>query len=102
MEVLRRYSNHKDLVRELLEKIGKPEHGPGDGQPPQIVVRRRQQVQRRMSASACAELVRAYQGGATTYQLAETYSIRRDRVSLILERAGVARRGGGRRLEQAQ
>jgi DNA-binding IclR family transcriptional regulator len=45
-----------------------------------------------LDANEVSELVARYQAGATVYDLAELFNIHRDRVSRLLETAGVARR----------
>lgn len=54
--------------------------------------RTNRQVQRRLSEPEVDELVRRYLEGSTVYELAHQFSIRRQTVSEILERRGVARR----------
>jgi len=87
VEVLGRYSNLYDQaqrLKELLEIV--PE-----GKKP-VNTRARKQIQHRLRKPESAQLIIGYLEGRTTYQLAKEFSIHRNTVSTILERAGVARR----------
>ena len=81
------YSNHTS-VREQLNRIltAPPRFSPDQPQP----VKR--QKQRRLDPAEQAELVAAYEAGATVFGLAEQFQIHRATVSIILERHSVARR----------
>ncbi|MBL8777322.1 MAG: helix-turn-helix domain-containing protein [Acidimicrobiales bacterium] len=60
--------------------------------------RRAKQVQRRLTTDEVAELVRRYQAGETADLLAAAFQIHRTTVTSHLERNGIQRRGGGRRV----
>lgn len=85
MEVLGLYSNLRDQGERLQVLLDLTPDGAGGAPKPK-------QVQRRLRPHEIAELVVAYQSGATLQELAGRYRVRRDTVSLLLERAGVPRR----------
>jgi hypothetical protein len=54
-----------------------------------IKTRTTNQIHRRLRPPEITELVSAYQGGKTVYQLAQQFSIHRNNVSKLLKREGV-------------
>jgi len=60
--------------------------------------RRTKQVQRRLKPDEVADLVRRYQAGETAELLAIAFQIHRTIVTGHLQRNGIQRRGGGRRV----
>ena len=79
------YSNHQNQVkrlRRLLELQQRPD------EPGKPAMRRRRYI----DTAELSELVALYEAGATVYELAEQFGIHRDRVSRLLEEAGVPRR----------
>jgi len=94
VEVLGRYSKHSRSLEKLQELL---ELDPAGGPP---ALRRAKQVQRRLHDPEIDELITGYLNGSTVYDLADQFSIRRQTVSEILERRGVARRYRKLSLEQ--
>lgn len=60
-----------------------------------VVTEYRRRPQRKLSTEQKAELAAAYQAGATTYELAERFSIHRTTASKIIQKAGHKIRGTG-------
>ncbi|HMQ25177.1 MAG TPA: helix-turn-helix domain-containing protein [Acidimicrobiales bacterium] len=60
--------------------------------------RPRKEVQRRLTSDQVADLVRRYQDGETAELLATAFQIHRTTVTGHLQRNGIQRRGGGRRV----
>jgi IS30 family transposase len=58
----------------------------------EIAVERRNQIQRRLTASESEELCGAYQSGKTIRELTVQFGIHKTTVTAVLERAGVDRR----------
>jgi DNA-binding CsgD family transcriptional regulator len=54
--------------------------------------RKPKQVQRRLRPAEIAELIAAYEAGASSYELAKQFRIHRHTVTQLLERQGVPRR----------
>ncbi|MFI2116328.1 helix-turn-helix domain-containing protein [Streptomyces rubiginosohelvolus] len=81
-------------LRDLLESLPGPEVLPVKREPKQV-----RRAGRRLKDAQAAELVEAYKAGATTYQLAERFGVKRQTVSAILKRNGVTPRW--RRLTEA-
>jgi len=79
---------------------------PLDEKPPQdadaevagLRTRRVKQVQRRLTPDEVVDLVRRYQAGETAELLAAAFQIHRTTVTAHLQRNGIQRRGGGRRV----
>jgi hypothetical protein len=84
VEVLGRYSNHSDQgerIEALLEIALPPLRT--------IKTRTTKQIHRRLRPPEITELVKAYQGGKTVYELAQQFSVHRNNVSKLLKREGV-------------
>ncbi|WP_078622986.1 hypothetical protein [Streptomyces prunicolor] len=81
-------------LRNLLASLPGPEAPPIERVP-----KPPRRVAKRLKAPEVAELVKAYRSGATTYQLADRFRIKRQTVSGILKRHGITPRW--RRLTEA-
>lgn len=101
VELLRRYSRHQNVTVRLQKVYGRASKG---GRKPRLQDERRvsrpQAVVRRLGSSSVVALIRSYEAGATTAQLAEQYSVSATAVKDLLHRAGVAvRRSSGLNLD---
>ena len=82
--------NTKAQLRYLQHVLGTM---PGPEVPPvKREPKRARRAAKRLKAAQVVELVEAYKAGATTYQLAERFDIKRQTVSDILRRNGVTPR----------
>lgn len=78
--------------------LGENPHDDADPGPVVAGPRPAKQVQHRLKADEVAELVRRYQAGETAELLAAAFQIHRTTVTSHLQRHGIQRRGGGRRV----
>jgi DNA-binding CsgD family transcriptional regulator len=81
------FSNRSDQGRSLRQLLQHPHT-----EPRTVRTRTTRKTARRLEPDEALTLVKAYQGGATTYELADRHRINRGTVSTILERHGVSRR----------
>jgi hypothetical protein len=82
--ILRTYSNHNLATRQLNDLIDRAGKSIPRGKTAVIAPRAKKLTPVEVDA-----LCSLYQSGSSTYSLAKVYGIRRDRVSIILKRAGV-------------
>ncbi|MBK6015138.1 helix-turn-helix domain-containing protein [Streptomyces sp. MBT53] len=89
--------NTKSRLRALRDLLGTL---PDPSTPPPVQAQRpKRNKAKRLKDAQVAELVEAYGHGATTYQLADRFDIKRQTVSAILKRNGITPRW--RRLTEA-
>jgi DNA-binding CsgD family transcriptional regulator len=86
--VLLSYSNFGDQAKRIRRLLDLPQRQVEAESLPCRQVRYRQHL----DDDAVNELVALYLGGATVYEIADCFSIHRDRVSKLLEEAGIDRR----------
>jgi DNA-directed RNA polymerase specialized sigma24 family protein len=91
VDLTRQLSNPRTPLRRLPELDLHADGSPTD-QPDRTKNRSPRVVQRRLRPQEVAELVAAYETGATTRELADRFGIHRNTVSTHLERADVPTR----------